>query len=199
MDPINHNEILAQSGGLQLELEPKSDIKEQNNGLGYTIRLLSALDETVLFEQSQTTGSSDNEISLRLSKTKQAILLSENDQGALLSPDQTISLNPTLTKLDQLSIAISPASQVQNSTENTELQLLSLRYDNDEDHIYPPIDNCPEVFNPEQFDRDQNGIGRACDDRDQDFYEGGDDLAHLFPRIHKSIKIKTDVVTCAKV
>jgi hypothetical protein len=36
--------------------------------------------------------------------------------------------------------------------------------DEDEDEICDPIDNCPEVANPDQADSDGDGMGDACDD-----------------------------------
>ncbi|MCS7109346.1 MAG: thrombospondin type 3 repeat-containing protein [Candidatus Micrarchaeota archaeon] len=40
--------------------------------------------------------------------------------------------------------------------------------DTDNDGIRDDIDNCPTVYNPDQADRDHNGIGDACQDVDND-------------------------------
>lgn len=40
--------------------------------------------------------------------------------------------------------------------------------DADGDGIPDHLDNCPEVYNPDQSDFDQDGIGNACDDSDVD-------------------------------
>ncbi|MBN1212207.1 MAG: thrombospondin type 3 repeat-containing protein, partial [candidate division Zixibacteria bacterium] len=39
-------------------------------------------------------------------------------------------------------------------------------YDNDLDGIPEDVDNCPEDYNPEQIDTDDDGLGNVCDDDD---------------------------------
>ena len=36
--------------------------------------------------------------------------------------------------------------------------------DNDGDGILNNLDNCSEVYNPKQKDRDNDGVGDVCDD-----------------------------------
>jgi hypothetical protein len=40
--------------------------------------------------------------------------------------------------------------------------------DEDYDGVYEPDDNCPDVFNPDQTDADDDGIGAACDPDDDE-------------------------------
>jgi len=54
-----------------------------------------------------------------------------------------------------------------------------LQFDADGDDVYRPLDNCPYDFNPDQLDWDEDGRGRACDDRDGDGVEDGVDLCAL--------------------
>ena len=49
--------------------------------------------------------------------------------------------------------------------------------DDDADGVSNHIDNCPDVFNPSQDDRDSDGVGNACNDED-DF--DGDEWADRF-------------------
>ena len=42
--------------------------------------------------------------------------------------------------------------------------------DIDGDEIDDAIDNCPEVYNPDQSDVDGDGVGDACDDCDNNIY-----------------------------
>jgi hypothetical protein len=44
--------------------------------------------------------------------------------------------------------------------------------DTDDDHIIDTLDNCPEIYNPQQKDYEHDGIGDECDpDDDNDLYE----------------------------
>jgi hypothetical protein len=40
--------------------------------------------------------------------------------------------------------------------------------DTDKDGVVDAKDNCPKVANPDQLDKDKNGIGDSCEDRDLD-------------------------------
>ncbi len=40
--------------------------------------------------------------------------------------------------------------------------------DPDKDDVFGEIDNCPEVFNPDQADIDNDGIGDACDNENEE-------------------------------
>ena len=41
-------------------------------------------------------------------------------------------------------------------------------HDRDRDGVEDCLDNCPDVYNPDQQDRDGDGMGDACDCRDED-------------------------------
>lgn len=49
--------------------------------------------------------------------------------------------------------------------------------DSDSDRVYDQLDNCPDVFNPDQTDVDGNGMGDACDCIDTD----GDGIINCTP------------------
>lgn len=56
------------------------------------------------------------------------------------------------------------------------LVLLAPHPDTDADTVLDDLDNCPDVHNPDQADRDGDGIGDACDsDRDGDGINNGSD------------------------
>ena len=92
---------------------------------------------------------------------------------------QTIGSYPSFTtepvQLDLLAIqSHGPNSEYRASTEmdvsfdNLYVEADSitpqiLESDIDEDGIIDSEDNCPEIYNPEQMDSDENGIGDACD------------------------------------
>ena len=67
----------------------------------------------------------------------------------------------------------------------TEVDALTFRYDADGDLVYPPHDNCPEIYNPDQRDDDDNGIGVVCDDRDGDGIENSRDSCPLVTNPHQ--------------
>ena len=51
--------------------------------------------------------------------------------------------------------------------------LTSFAADTDRDGVADSIDNCPDYWNPEQYDADEDGIGNVCDectDQDGDGY-----------------------------
>ncbi|WP_201345452.1 S8 family serine peptidase [Thiohalobacter sp. COW1] len=56
------------------------------------------------------------------------------------------------------------------------LVLLAPHPDTDADTVLDDLDNCPDAHNPDQADRDGDGIGDACDsDRDGDGIDNGSD------------------------
>ena len=54
-----------------------------------------------------------------------------------------------------------------------DLQLYA--YDDDDDGVIDGEDNCEDVANPDQEDRDRDGIGSACDDDESTGDDGGGD------------------------
>ena len=59
------------------------------------------------------------------------------------------------------------------------VQEFRFRHDQDEDGVPDDVDNCPEFFNPEQRDDDQDGVGHECDPDDGDPDVPGSDLPDL--------------------
>ena len=47
--------------------------------------------------------------------------------------------------------------------------------DNDADGILNDVDNCPTVYNPDQLDSNNNGVGDVCEDPDNDGIKNSDD------------------------
>ena len=58
----------------------------------------------------------------------------------------------------------SPTSGEEGGTGVTDPPIMSL--DRDFDGINNDVDNCPDLFNPEQYDVDGDGLGDACSDDD---------------------------------
>jgi hypothetical protein len=48
-------------------------------------------------------------------------------------------------------------------------------FDSDQDGIDDDIDNCMDVYNPEQYDRNRDSVGDACEDSDYDGFVNADD------------------------
>ena len=53
-----------------------------------------------------------------------------------------------------------------NVTDAIEASLIAMNNDLDSDGIPSEIDNCPQIYNPEQTDFDDDGIGDGCDSCD---------------------------------
>ena len=96
--------------------------------------------------------------------------------GRVIHPLETVDDDQAVTRFDQVSVWIGPSGGVTSGVNG-----IALQYDADGDDIYQPLDNCPNVFNPDQFDGDGNGRGVACDDRDADGVEDEGDVCVLLP------------------
>jgi hypothetical protein len=60
---------------------------------------------------------------------------------------------------------------------------ITVLMDIDGDGVFDDVDNCPQIPNPNQADCNNNGIGDACDDPDQDcdgVYDGVDNCLSVF-------------------
>ena len=97
--------------------------------------------------------------------------------GRTIPADEVAALDTSTQTFDRLSVWLGPSQG-----RSTAIDSLSMRFDADGDGQYPPQDNCPHVYNPDQGDADQNGRGLACDDRDGDGLEDELDGCPLIPR-----------------
>jgi hypothetical protein len=55
------------------------------------------------------------------------------------------------------------AWQTSQQTDLYWVDMEALQLDIDHDSIYGPLDNCPEIYNPDQADSDEDGVGNLCD------------------------------------
>ena len=94
--------------------------------------------------------------------------------GRTMPAARSVPDDLTYTVMDRLSLWLGPHPAGPGLVDS-----LAVQYDTDGDDVYPPLDNCPYVFNPDQVDADQNGRGQACDDRDRDGVEDELDLCVL--------------------
>ena len=62
--------------------------------------------------------------------------------------------------------------------------------DSDNDGVADEEDNCPEDYNPDQVDTDDDGLGDECDDDDDD--DGIDDVDDNCPLIENADQVDTD-------
>lgn len=79
--------------------------------------------------------------------------------------------NKLLYVLDAYRIQIFPILTSNNPEESLLEDLIielnnEIFYDQDNDYVYDSSDNCPEHFNPDQIDQDNDGLGDICDETD---------------------------------
>ena len=96
--------------------------------------------------------------------------------GVKVEPSQAEPADQSTEHFDRLNIWLGAADE-----ESSYIDSYILRYDEDSDDVYRPLDNCRYVYNPAQIDRDEDGRGLACDDQDGDGIENGQDLCNLIP------------------
>ena len=94
--------------------------------------------------------------------------------GIDMTPEFVAGPDETTTVFDRLGLWLGASED-----ETSVIDGYVLQYDADGDDIYRPLDNCPYDYNPDQIDWDEDGRGRACDDRDEDGVEDGIDLCAL--------------------
>jgi len=66
-------------------------------------------------------------------------------------------------------------SDEQNSIGPADLSVTIMDPDVDDDNVTYNVDNCPDIYNPDQNDTDSDGLGDVCDNCPIDFNPGQDD------------------------
>jgi hypothetical protein len=95
--------------------------------------------------------------------------------GAVVPLDVRADPTPKDEALDRFDHVTFYADAVAEAADQSAVDNVTVEVDADGDDIYPPDDNCPLVFNPDQADGDGDGTGTACDDLDGDGLEDSSD------------------------
>ena len=95
-------------------------------------------------------------------------------------------INPTQIVIGQFHACAVDASGIKcwgrNDMGQTDVPLTLQTSDDDNDGIYNTLDNCPNIFNPYQYDLDNDNIGDACDnDGDGDGVDNSIDVDDTNP------------------
>ncbi len=91
-------------------------------------------------------------------------------QRIVPSPARPLTVLPERSTATTASEAVSPADNL-TQVYNDYIK----RNDPDRDDVFGVLDNCPEVYNPDQTDSDGDGIGDACDSDESGVEDKGEE------------------------
>jgi len=156
------NLVLAGVRKINLDNTPKlSTLMLQYNKINdIDLSKASGLTSVSLNNQESSSGKALQFINLKNGANSKLNYLNTRQDG-----------KPQLIEVDSVELAESKIANGQWLVEDNALNYTSVKEDSDGDGIQNYLDNCFEIYNPDQEDFDQDGLGNECDTDDD-----GDDV-----------------------
>ena len=158
---------LASLSYLNLVLSGVRNIKVDNTPSLSTLMLqYNKINDIDLSKASGLTSISLNNQETSRGKALQYVNLKNGNNSSINYLNTRQDGKPQLIDVDSIELAESKIASGQWRIEDNALNYTLAKEDSDEDGIQNYLDNCSEVYNPNQEDLDQDGQGDICDPDD---------------------------------